>query len=51
MEKRMIEISFWDFHERKYDEKDYCLYVMKNGFGGILYIGITEVDIWSRWFG
>lgn len=47
----MIDISFWDFHEQKYEEKGYCLYVMKNGFGGILYIGVTEVDVWSRWFG
>jgi hypothetical protein len=50
MEVKMIELSFWDFHEGKYDEEGYSLYVMKNGFGGILYIGISQLDIWSRWF-
>ncbi len=47
----MIEISFWDFHEQKYEEKDYCLYVMKNGLGDVLYIGISVVGVWGRWFG
>lgn len=47
----MIEISFWDFHEQKYEEKDYCLYVMKNGLGDVLYIGISDVGVWGRWFG
>lgn len=46
----MIELTFWNFHERNYLEKNYCLYVMKNGFGGVLYVGISTVDIWSRWF-
>jgi hypothetical protein len=46
----MIELTFWNFHEQKYDEKNYGLYVMKNGFGGVLYVGISTVDIWSRWF-
>ena len=47
----MIELSFWNFYQQKFEEKDYRLYVMKNGFGGILYIGISEVNVWSRWFG
>jgi hypothetical protein len=25
--------------------------VLKNGIGDILYIGISTVDIWERWFG
>jgi hypothetical protein len=50
MEVKMIELRFWDFHEGKYDDKGYSLYVMKNGSGGILYTGISDVDIWSRWF-
>lgn len=24
---------------------------MKNGLGDVLYVGISSVDIWSRWFG
>jgi hypothetical protein len=44
----MIELSFWDFHEGKYDDEGYSLYIMKNGFDGILYIGISQLDIWSR---
>jgi hypothetical protein len=47
----MIELSFWNFHEQNYEDKNYCLYVMKNGFGGVLYVGISTVDIWMRWFG
>ena len=49
----MIEMTFWNFHEQKYHEfgLGYCLYVMKNGSGGVLYVGISVVDVWDRWFG
>lgn len=47
----MIELSFKDFHEQNYEEEGYCLYVMKNGLGDILYAGISIVDVWTRWFG
>ena len=47
----MIELSFEDFHEQNYDHQDYCLYVLKNGLGDILYIGISKNNIWERWFG
>lgn len=47
----MIEISFLDFHKQNYIDKDYRLYVMKNGLGDILYIGISNQSIWGRWFG
>jgi hypothetical protein len=51
MEDGMIELSFEDFHEHNYDDKGFCLYVMKNGLGDILYIGISTASIWDRWFG
>jgi hypothetical protein len=47
----MIEITFFNFHEHDYKYDRYCLYVMKNGSGGILYVGISTNDVWVRWFG
>lgn len=47
----MIELSFEDFHEQNYEEMGFCLYVLKNGLGDVLYIGISTVSVWSRWFG
>jgi hypothetical protein len=49
----MIELSFIDFYEQNYnyDDEDFCLYVMKNGLGDVLYVGISTADVWSRWFG
>ncbi len=48
----MIEITFKDFYECKYsDDAPYELYVMKNGLGDALYIGISNQNIWDRWFG
>lgn len=46
----MIELTFRDFHERLYQENLYCLYVMKNGRGEILYAGTSANNIWERWF-
>lgn len=48
----MIELSFLDFHEHNYEnDAAYRLYVMRNGLGDVLYVGISDVDIWGRWFG
>ena len=47
----MIEISFKRFHDQDYVEKGYDLYVMKNGLGDPLYVGISTQSIWERWFG
>ena len=47
----MIELSFDDFHEQNYEDKGFCLYVIKNGLDDILYIGISTVNVWQRWFG
>ena len=47
----MIELRFEDFYEQNYDDENFCLYVMKNGQGDVLYVGISTVDVWSRWFG
>lgn len=47
----MIELCFNDFYQQNYEHKNYCLYIMKNGLGDILYIGISEVSVWERWFG
>jgi hypothetical protein len=54
----MIELTFYDFHESYYDLRDekfpndsFQLYVMKNGSEDVLYVGISTIDIWGRWFG
>jgi len=47
----MIELDFVQFHEQHYREQRYELYVLKNGLGDILYIGISKSNIWERWFG
>jgi hypothetical protein len=46
----MIEITFNDFHDYNYPDEGYELYVMKNGLGDVLYVGISENNIWGRWF-
>ncbi len=47
----MIELSFEDFHEQKYEDKSFRLYIIKNGLGDVLYVGISTVNVWKRWFG
>jgi len=47
----MIEMSFEDFHEQKYEDKSFRLYVIKNGLGDVLYVGISTQNVWKRWFG
>jgi hypothetical protein len=47
----MIELRFDDFHKQNYEDKGYRLYVIKNELGDVLYIGISTVDVWKRWFG
>jgi hypothetical protein len=54
----MIELTFYEFHEHYYDIHDekftddfFQLYVMKNGLGDVLYVGISRKDVWGRWFG
>ncbi|HET6594537.1 MAG TPA: hypothetical protein VFG81_02870 [Anaerolineales bacterium] len=47
----MIEIDFETFHNQDYEEAGYDLYVMKNGPGSVLYVGISRQSIWERWFG
>jgi hypothetical protein len=47
----MIEIDFEHFHNQDYMEEGYDLYVMKNGLGDVLYVGISNQSIWERWFG
>jgi len=46
----MIELPFEDFHEHNYEDMGFCLYVMKNGLDDILYVGISNSDVWERWF-
>lgn len=46
----MVEISFLEFHEQRYPPGLYCLYVMKNGTGDVLYVGISTTNVWERWF-
>lgn len=48
----MIEITFREFFEYTYpDDECYDLYILKNGLGEVLYIGISSDNIWNRWFG
>jgi hypothetical protein len=54
----MIELSFFDFHENYHNIRDekfpndiFQLYVVKNGWGDVLYVGISTIDVWGRWFG
>jgi hypothetical protein len=47
----MIEMTFLEFHEQQYDAQPFCLYVVKNASKDVLYVGISENDIWERWFG
>lgn len=47
----MIEITFEEFHKQHYKEEGFNLYVVKNGLGDVLYVGISENDVWGRWFG
>ena len=47
----MIELNFEQFYQRQYRERGYLLYVMKNGYGDALYVGISLRNIWERWFG
>jgi hypothetical protein len=47
----MIEIAFEKFHDHVFVERGYDLYVMKNGLGDPLYVGISTRSIWERWFG
>lgn len=47
----MIEVTFLEFHQQRYNEQELCLYVVKNGSGDTLYVGISTNDVWERWFG
>jgi hypothetical protein len=47
----MIELTFQEFHEHKYQEDGFRLYVIKNRHNNILYVGISTNNIWERWFG
>ena len=47
----MVELTFSQFHEQQYRDEGYCLYVLKNGYKDVLYVGISTNDVWSRWFG
>jgi hypothetical protein len=47
----VIEIELERFHNSEYEEQGYCLYLLKNGNGDVLYLGITQGNVWDRWFG
>ena len=46
----MIELTFQEFHEQQYKEDRFCLYIVKNRQGDVLYIGISTINVWERWF-
>jgi hypothetical protein len=47
----MIELTFQAFHDQKYREQQFCLYVVINGNENVSYVGISTNDVWERWFG
>ena len=47
----MIELTFQAFHDQKYREQKFCLYVVINGNENVSYVGISTTDVWERWFG
>ena len=47
----MIELTFLQFHKQQYRENGFELYVVTNGAGDVLYVGISKNNIWERWFG
>lgn len=48
----MIELTLSDFHEQNYEDNEgYCLYVVRNNLDDVLYVGVSDVDVWGRWFG
>ena len=48
----MIEIDFKTLCDQGYASDEYHqLYVVFNGKGDVLYIGITRRNVWERWFG
>ena len=44
-------MDFERFHNQDFIDRNYELYVLKNGSGNVLYLGITQRSIWERWFG
>jgi hypothetical protein len=46
----VIAITFYDFYHRNYKKGNFSLYVLRDG-KTVLYVGISKVDIWDRWFG
>jgi hypothetical protein len=47
----VIEIPFQDFRNQNFLDEGFELYIMKSGLGDVLYIGITDQNVWTRWFG
>lgn len=48
----MLEVTFKEFYEYRFPQDElHELYIMKNGSGEILYIGISSQNIWNRWLG
>lgn len=49
----MIELTLHNFRQQNYEDTEniYCLYVVKTDLDDVLYVGISEVDVWERWFG
>jgi hypothetical protein len=45
----MLDISFDEFQRGTYKDGDYGLYVLSDG-AVMLYIGISESNVWNRWF-
>lgn len=47
----MKRLKFADFYAGNFTDRGYSLYIVKDANGKVIYIGISTVSIWSRWFG
>ena len=47
----MIALRFSEFYKGNYDDHGYQLYIIKDAGGDVMYIGISRMSIWHRWFG
>jgi hypothetical protein len=47
----MKRLTLTDFYAGNFTDRGYSLYIVKDADGKVMYIGISAVSIWSRWFG
>ena len=47
----MKELKFSEFFQGEYEDIGYELYFLKDNDGTAMYIGISRISVWHRWFG